>query len=397
MVATLQEHENTYWFELNQDQRALLGALKEFLKAEVAPTAIERDKTGQFPFDIVKKLGDMGVMGMQVAEDYGGAALDTVTMAHIIAEIAAVDGSLCLTVASHNSLCTGHIQLGGTPKQHERYLPTLATGQKLGAWGLTEPDSGSDAAALKTRAEDKGDHFVINGAKSFITQGSVGNIYVVIARTDAPREGKHYADGISAFVFDGDTAGLIRGQPEDKLGLHSSDTAALTFENLIVPAENMLGQRGQGFKDVMQVLMGGRIGIGAMGYGLGRGALEIAANYALEREQFSGPIADKQAISFKIAEMATELEAARLLILKAAVLKDAGRDFGMAASQAKLKGSVVGVQACDYAIQILGGYGYMRDYEVERMWRDARLTRIGEGTDEVQHLIIAREYLKQFL
>ena len=261
---------------------------------------------------------------------------------------------------------------------------------------MTEPGSGSDAAALKTKAEDKGDHFVINGSKSFITQGTVGGTYVVVARTDAPGEGKAKSDGVSAFVFDGESEGLVRGKPEEKLGLHSSDTTPLTFENLEVPAENLLGERGQAFKDVMAVLNGGRIGIGAMGIGLGRGALEIAAQYALEREQFGKPIAHNQGISFKIAEMVLELEAARLLVLKAAALKDAGRDYAMAASLAKLKGSTAGVQACDYAIQILGGYGYIKEYEVERMWRDARLTRIGEGTDEVQHMIISRAYLSQF-
>lgn len=388
--------ENSLWFELDNDQKALIGALRDFLKKEVAPTAIERDKNKAFPHALVKQLGAMGVMGMQVAEKYGGAALPTDTMARIIEEIATVDGSLCLTVASHNSLCTGHIQIGGNEAQKEKYLPDLANATILGAWGLTEPSSGSDAAALKTKADDHGDHFIINGAKSFITQGTVGGTYVVVARTDAPAEGKHYADGISAFVFEGDNEGLIRGKPEEKLGLHSSDTTPLMFENLRVPADALLGERGNAFADVKQVLDGGRIGIGAMGVGLGRGALEIAAKYALEREQFGKPLAKKQAVSFMLAEMATELEAARLLYLKAAALKDAGRDFTLAASQAKLKGSVAGVKACDQAIQILGGYGYVREYEVERMWRDARLTRIGEGTDEIQHLVIAREFLRQF-
>ena len=393
---TLDHTQQDLWFDLGTDQKAVLGPLRDFLTSEVAPGAVARDKSGEFPFDLVKQLGDMGVLGMQVPERYGGAALDTATMALIIEEIAAVDGSLCLTVASHNSLCTGHIQIAGNEAQYEQWLPDLATGKKLGAWGLTEPGSGSDAAGLSTKAEDKGDVFVINGAKSFITQGTVGGTYVVVARTDAPKKGKSKADGISAFVFDGEAQGLVRGKPEEKLGLHSSDTTPLTFENLEIPAENLLGERGDGFKDVMDVLNGGRIGIGAMGIGLGRGALEIAAKYALEREQFGKPIAANQGVSFKIAEMALELEAARLLVLKAAALKDAGRDYALAASMAKLKGSVAGVQACDYAIQILGGYGYIKDYEVERMWRDARLTRIGEGTDEVQHMIISRAYLSQF-
>jgi alkylation response protein AidB-like acyl-CoA dehydrogenase len=384
------------WFELTDDQKAILGPLREFLKHEVAPGAMTRDESGEFPHEIVKQLGEMGVMGMQVPERYGGAGLDTVTAALVIEEIAAVDGSLCLTVASHNSLCTGHILLAGDETQKERYLPELASGAKLGAWGLTEPGSGSDAAALKSKAEDRGDFFVLNGSKMFITQGTVGQTYVIVARTDPPGEGKHYADGISAFIVDGDSEGLIRGKPEKKLGLTSSDTTPLTLENLEVPAESLLGTRGKAFKDVMEVLSGGRIGIGAMGVGLGRAALETAAKYALEREQFGKPIATHQGVSFKLAEMAMELEAARLLVLKAAALKDAGRDYTMAASMAKLKGSVAGVRACDHAIQILGGYGYIKEYQVERMWRDARLTRIGEGTDEVQHLIIAREYLKLF-
>jgi len=387
-------HAEPLWFELTTDQRALLGPLRDYLRSEVAPGAIERDRSGSFPHDIVRTLGGMGVFGLQVPERFGGAALDTATAALIIEEIGAVDGSLCLTVASHNSLCTGHVLQAADDAQKERYLPALARAESLGAWCLTEPSSGSDAAALRTRAVQDGDAFVIDGSKVFITQGTVAGTYVVIARTDPPAEGRSQADGISAFVVDGDAAGLVRGTPEEKLGLHSSDTTPLTFEGLRVPAENLLGTRGRGFDDVKVVLDGGRIGIGAMGIGLGRAALEIAGRYALEREQFGRPIARHQAIAFKLAEMATELEAARLLVMKAAALRDAGRDHTLAASMAKLKGSVAGVAACDAAIQILGGYGYVRDYEVERLWRDARLTRIGEGTDEVQHLVIARQVLQ---
>lgn len=382
------------WFELTSDQRALLGPLRDYLRSEVAPGAIERDRSGSFPHDIVRTLGGMGVFGLQVPERFGGAGLDTATTALIIEEIGAVDGSLCLTVASHNSLCTGHILQAADETQKERFLPALARADSLGAWCLTEPSSGSDAAALRTRAVQDDDAFVIDGSKVFITQGTVAGTYVVIARTDPSAEGRSNADGISAFVVDGNAAGLLRGTPEEKLGLHSSDTTPLTFEGLRVPADNLLGTRGRGFDDVKVVLDGGRIGIGAMGIGLGRAALEIAANYALEREQFGRPIARHQAIAFKLAEMATELEAARLLVMKAAALRDAGRDHTLAASMAKLKGSVAGVAACDAAIQILGGYGYVRDYEVERLWRDARLTRIGEGTDEVQHLVIARQVLQ---
>ncbi|MBX3142406.1 MAG: acyl-CoA dehydrogenase family protein [Trueperaceae bacterium] len=381
------------WFDLTDDQRGLLGTLRAFLRSEVAPGAAARDAAGEFPHDLVNELAKLGLFGLQVPERYGGSALNTVTSALIIEELAAADGSLCLTVASHNSLCVGHILVAGTDAQKAELLPALASGEKLGAWCLTEPASGSDAAGLTTTATETADGFRLNGSKMFITQGSVASSYVVMARTDAPTPGSSRSDGISAFFVDGRSPGLIRGRPEHKLGLKSSDTTPLTFEDVSVASGQLLGTRGQAFRDVMRVLDGGRIGIAAMGIGLGRAAVEIAGRYALERRQFGRPIAEQQAVSFKLAEAATELEAARLLMLKAAALRDAGRDFTTAAAMAKLKGSVAGVKACDDAIQILGGYGYMHDYEVERLWRDARLTRIGEGTDEIQHLIIGRKLL----
>lgn len=396
MFRTIEQSDRQLWFELSDDQKAIIGPLREFLKTEIAPGAVERDKSGDFPTEIVTQLGELGVLGMQVPERYGGAELDTSTFVHIIEEIAAVDGSLCLTVASHNSLCLGHLLAAGSEDQHATYVPELASGKKLGAWALTEPSSGSDAASLQTRAVAKGNTFTLNGSKSFITQGTVAGTYVVIARSDPPQEGRPRTHGISAFVIDGDSPGLIRGKPEQKLGLRSSDTTPITLDNVVTSTEGLLGQRGEAFTDVLEVLDGGRIGIAAMGIGLGRAALEIASRYALERRQFGTPIAHFQAIGFKIADLVTELEAARLMTLRAAALKDAGRNYTMAASQAKLKGSTVGVEACDAAIQILGGYGYIKEYEVERMWRDARLTRIGEGTDEIQRLIISKEYLKRF-
>ena len=384
------------WFDLTADQRAIIGPLRDFLASEVAPGAAARDAAGEFPRQLVAALGTMGLFGMQVPERYGGAELGSTSAALIIEELAAVDGSLALTVASHNSLCVGHLLQAANEAQRSQWLPELASGERLGAWCLTEPGAGSDAASLTTNAQDAGDHFVINGSKSFITQGTVAGTYVIVARSDKLNDGEPRSAGISAFVVDGDAVGLIRGAAEKKLGLNSSDTTPLSFDELIVPAANLLGERGDGFADVSQVLAGGRIGIGAMGIGLGRAALEAAAAYATERRQFGKAIAKHQAIAFMLAEMATELEAARLLVRKAATLKDAGRDYTMAASMAKLKGSVAGVAACDAAIQILGGYGYLKDYPVERYWRDARLTRIGEGTDEIQHLIIAREYLRAF-
>ncbi len=381
------------WFDLTADQRAVLGPLRDYLRAEVAPGAVTRDETGAFPFSIVKELGAMGIFGLQVPEEYGGAGLDTVTSALIIEELGAVDGSLCLTVASHNSLCTGHILTAGNQEQKREWLPALARAEHLGAWALTEPGAGSDAASLQTRAEEVEGGFRISGNKQFITQGTVGGTYVVVARTDSALPGERPAKGISAFVLPGTAPGLQRGKPEKKLGLLSSDTTPLSFENVHVARDQLLGTRGQAFDDVTTVLSGGRIGIGAMGIGLGRAALELAARYATDREQFGRALVKHQAVAFKIAAAATELEAARLLVRKAATLRDLGRDYTEAAAMAKLKGSVAGVDACDAAIQILGGYGYIRDYEVERMWRDARLTRIGEGTDEIQHLIIARQYL----
>lgn len=389
------DHRKELWFELEPEERQIMGALREFLQAEVAPTAQERDERGEFPFGIVKELGQMGVMGAQVPEQYGGAGLSTRSFARIIEEIAAVDGALALTVASHNSLCTGHLLLAGNEAQKQRYLPRLAQGEVLGAWGLTEPGSGSDAAAMRTRAEPTHEGWRLSGSKQFITQGSVGGIYVVNARTDPAPEGKKHL-GLSAFIFETPIEGFSAGRKEKKLGLNASDTAQILFEGVSLPPEALLGVQGQGFYDVMRVLEGGRIGIAAMAVGLGRAALEFAAKYALGREQFGQPIAEFQGVSFKLAEMATGLEAARLLYLKAADLKDAGRPFGMAAAQAKLLASEVAVRACDEAIQILGGYGYLKDYPVERYWRDARLTRIGEGTSEILKVIIAKNLLAQY-
>ncbi len=381
------------WFEESQEERALLGPLREFLRAEVAPGAAERDEKGGFPWELVRKLAELGVFGATVPERYGGAGLSSRLFARMVEEIAYVDGSLALTVASHNSLAAGHILIAGNERQKETFLPRLASGEALGAWGLTEPGSGSDAAALKTRAEEVPGGFVLNGTKQFITQGSVAGVYVVNARTDpAPPGRKHL--GISAFVFFRPERGLRVGRKEEKLGLRSSDTAQLVFEDLFLPQEALLGERGKGFYDVLKVLDGGRIGIAAMAVGLGRAALDYALRYAKEREQFGRPIAEFEGVSFKLAEMATDLEAARLLYLKAAELKDVGRPHTLEAAQAKLFASEVAVKACDEAIQILGGYGYVKDYPVERYWRDARLTRIGEGTSEILKLVIARRLLE---
>lgn len=398
MTATISKPQNPNIEPLNDEQRTIISSLKSFLKNKVEPGAAERDQTSEFPMELVKELGKMGIMGAQTPEEFGGSELDTATFAMIIEEIAAVDGSLCLTVASHNSLCQGHILIAGSTEQKQKYLPELASASKLGAWGLTEPGSGSDSAGMQSRAVEQSDgSWILNGSKNFITQGSVGSTYVILARTDAPRDGKGKNDGISAFVFNREeVTGFSIGRKEDKLGLRSSDTAQLVFEDIHLPKEALLGTRGEAFKDVMRVLDGGRVGIASMGLGLGRAAFEYAAKYTLEREQFGKPIAYNQNISFRLAEMDAKLEAARLLIRKAADLKDANLPFTVEVARAKYFAAVVGVEACDEAIQLLGGYGYIKEYPVERFWRDNRLTRIGEGTDEVQRLVISRDVLKRF-
>ncbi len=383
------------WFEPNADERALLGALTSYLSERVVPTAAERDARSEFPYEIATELAGLGVFGLQIPEAYGGLGLPTRTAARIIEEIGWADGSLGLTVASHNSLATGHLLLDASETQKERYLPKMASGEWLGAWGLTEPGAGSDAAALRTRAEKTADGWVLNGTKQFITQGSVAGVYVINARTDPAPEGKPHR-GISTFVFEAGAPGLSIGRKEDKLGLRSSDTAQLVFEDLRLPADALVGERGRGFYTVLKVLDGGRVGIAALSVGIGRAALEFAARYAGERRQFGKPIGRFEGIGFQLAEMSTELEAARLLYLKAAELKDAGRDYTLAAAQAKLFASEAATRAADAAIQVLGGYGYIKDYPVERYWRDVRLMRIGEGTSEILKLVIAKRVLDNF-
>jgi len=383
------------WFEPLPEERPLLQAVSAYLKERVAPTAAERDAAGVFPHELVKEMGELGVFGLQVPEEYGGLGLPSRTAAQIIEEIGRADGSLGLTVASHNSLASGHLLLDGSREQKERFLPKMASGEWLGAWGLTEPGAGSDAAALKTRAEKTTDGWVLNGSKQFITQGSVAGVYVINARSDPAPEGKPHR-GISSFVFAAGTPGLKIGRKEDKLGLRSSDTAQLVLEDLKLNDDALLGERSKGFYTVLKVLDGGRIGIAALSVGIGRAALEFAARYAGERRQFGRPIGRFEGVGFQLAEMASELEAARLMYLKAAELKDAGRSYTLAAAQAKLLASEAASRAADAAIQILGGYGYVKDYPVERYWRDVRLMRIGEGTSEIIKLVIAKKLLETY-
>jgi len=377
-------------FELNEDQKMIRDSIKDFVERNVAPTAIERDNSKKFPMEIVKQLGEMGMLGIYHPEQYGGGGFDTLSFCLALEEIARWDASLALTVASHTSLGTGHIAIAGNHDQKLKYMPELCSGEKLGAWCLTEPGSGSDASGMKTVAVKEGDHYIINGSKIFITQGSVGDIYVVLAKTDPTKGTK----GISAFIVEKEWTGVSSGPGMHKLGMNSSDTSEVILENVKVPAENLLGEEGMGFIDTMKVLDGGRVGIAALSVGIARGAYEESLKYAMERKQFGTAIGNFQYMEGKLVDMATEIEAARLLVWRAATLKDQGKPYTTEASMAKLFSSELSVRASLEAVQIHGGYGYTKEYHVERFLRDSKLMTIGEGTSEVQRLVIARELKK---
>lgn len=377
-------------FELTEDQKMIRDSIKEFVERTVAPTVMERDNSKEFPHEIVRQLGELGMLGIYHEEQYGGAGFDVVSFCLALEEIARWDASLALTVASHTSLGTGHIAVAANHEQKLKYMPSLTSGENLGAWCLTEPGSGSDASGMKTIAVKEGDHYILNGSKIFITQGSVGDIYVVLAKTDPSLGTK----GISAFIVEGEWEGVNPGPGMHKLGMNSSDTTEVVFENVKVPAENLLGEEGMGFIDTMKVLDGGRVGIAALSVGIARGALEESLKYSMERKQFGTAIGNFQYMEGKLVDMATEVEAARLLVLRAAWLKDLGKPYTTEASMAKLFASELSVRAALEAIQIHGGYGYTKEYHVERFLRDAKLMTIGEGTSEVQRLIIARELKK---
>jgi alkylation response protein AidB-like acyl-CoA dehydrogenase len=377
-------------FELPESHRALKASLKDFCERKVKPYAREWDKDEKFPMEVVRELGQLGVLGMLVAEEYGGAAMDSLAVAVAVEEIARYDGSLALTVASHNGLGTSHIRVFGNDAQKKKYLPKLATGEWLGAWGLTEPGSGSDAAGMKTTAVRKGDKWILNGAKMFITQGTVGDAFVVLAITSPEKRQK----GITAFILEKGMPGFSQRSIHGKLGMRSSDTAELIMEGVEVPDSQRLGEVDHGFIDTLKILDKGRITIGALAVGLGRGALEESVRYARERTAFGQPIAEFQGLRWMFADMRTEIDAARLLVHRAACMADAGQPYTQAASQAKLFASEAAMRACNKAVQIHGGYGYTREFPVERYLRDAKLCEIGEGTSEVQRTIIAREIFK---
>ncbi|MGZ8472054.1 MAG: acyl-CoA dehydrogenase family protein [Candidatus Deferrimicrobiaceae bacterium] len=377
-------------FELSSEHIALRDMVRSFVDKEVRPYARQWDEESVFPAKTVARMGELGLLGVMVPEEYGGSGMDTISYSIAVEEIGKGDGSLGLTIASHNSLCTAHILAFGSEAIRRKYLPELASGRSLGAWALTEPGSGSDSLAMRTRAEWKKDRWVINGSKVFITQGSVAGVYVILAVTDKEKG----RDGVTAFLVEAGTPGLSVGRNLHKLGMRSSDTAELVFEDLEVRPANVIGEVHSGFRDTMRNLAGGRISIAALAVGIGRGALEEAVSYAKERHQFGQPISSFQAIQWMIADAGTELDAASLLTFRAAYRKDSGKPFVQEAAMAKLFASEAAMRSTIKAVQIFGGYGYTREYPVERTMRDAKLCEIGEGTSEVQRMIIARRLIR---
>jgi alkylation response protein AidB-like acyl-CoA dehydrogenase len=378
-------------FELSEQHTLLRTTLRQFFRERVAPHAKEWDESERFPSEIVPALAELGLLGIRIPERYGGAGLDMMAYAIAVEEAARVDGSLALTIASHNGLGTGHILNFGSEELKQKYLPKAASGEWLAAWALTEPGSGSDSAALRTTAVREGDDWLINGSKMFITQGSVGGFCVVLARTNRASPAQH---GITAFIVETSTPGYHASKKLKKLGCRSSDTVEITLENVRVPDAQRLGEIDAGFTDTMRILDGGRISIAAMALGLGRGALTQALAYAVERRAFGRTISEFQAVQWMLSDAQTELDAAELLVRRAAWLADQGRRFTAEASMAKLFASETATRVCNNALQIHGGYGYTREYDVERHLRDVKLCQIGEGTSEVQRIVIAKQMLR---
>lgn len=379
-------------FDMSQSESVKMVAdmARDFAEKHIRPYVMEWDEAQTFPVETFKKMGALGLLGMLVPEEFGGAGLGYFEYAAAIQEIAKVCGSVGLSMAAHNSLCTGHIMYFGTQAQKEKWLTKLATAEWIGAWGLTEANTGSDALRMTTTAVLDGEHYVINGAKNWITHGKSGDVAVVMVRTGEKGDAK----GISAIVVERGTPGFTAGKKENKLGMRASETTEMIFDNCRVPKENLLGNEGEGFKQAMQILDGGRISIAALSLGIAKGAFVAATNYAKERHQFGQPIANFQAIGFKLADMATRIEAAELLIMQAADLKNNGKKLTKQSAMAKYYASEVAVAVANDAVQIFGGYGYTKDFPVEKYYRDAKLCTIGEGTSEIQKLVISREILK---
>ena len=373
-----------------ENQRMVAQMIRDFGEREIKPFMMDWDESQEFPIELFKKLGGLGLMGVLVPENYGGSGFGYLEYVTAIAELAKIDGAIGLSMAAHNSLCTGHILQFGSEAQKHKYLPLLASGEWIGAWGLTEPNTGSDAGNMRTVAVKEGDHYVINGAKNFITHGKSGNVAVVIVRTGAVGD----SHGMTAFVIEKGTPGFSAGKKENKLGMRASETAELIFTDCRVHESQILGKVGDGFVQALKVLDGGRISIAALSLGIAQGAFEAALRYSKERQQFNQPISNFQGISFKLAEMATQIEAARLLTYQAADLKNKGINVNKESAMAKLYASEVAVSVANEGVQIFGGYGYTKDFPAEKYYRDAKLCTIGEGTSEIQKLVISRALLK---
>lgn len=373
-----------------ENQTLIAQMVRDFGAQHIQPRMMEWDESQEFPRDVFRRLGELGLMGVLVPTEYGGAGFGYPEYVTAIAELSRIDGSIGLSMAAHNSLCTGHILQHASVAQKQQYLPRLASGEWLGAWGLTEPNTGSDAGNMRTTAVRDGDAYVLNGAKNFITHGKSGDIAVVIARTGEVGD----SHGMTAFIVERGTPGFAAGRKENKLGMRASETTEIIFTDCRIPAENVIGQEGEGFVQSLKVLDGGRISIAALSLGIAQGALDAALQYSKERQQFNQPISQFQGIAFKLADMATEIEAARLLTYRAAEMKDAGLNVNRESAMAKLYASEVSVRVANEAVQIFGGYGYTKDYPVEKFYRDAKLCTIGEGTSEIQKLVIARTLLK---
>lgn len=377
-------------FELTEEHIAVRDAAREFTQAELLPGVIERDTEARFPKEQIQKMGELGFLGMMVDPKYNGGGMDTISYVLAMEEISKIDASASVSMSVNNSLVCWGLEKYGTEEQKEKYLKPLATGKILGAFCLSEPEAGSDATSQRTEAKLEGDHYILNGTKNWITNGSSASVYLVIAQTDASKGHK----GISAFIVEKGWEGFIIGKKEDKLGIRGSDTHSLMFNDVKVPLENRIGDEGFGFTFAMETLNGGRIGIAAQALGIAAGAYELALAYSKERKAFGKPISQHQAIQFKLADMATQIEAARMLVYKAAWLKDQGEDYAHASAMAKLYASEVAMNVTVEAVQVHGGYGYVKEYHVERLMRDAKITQIYEGTSEIQKIVISRGVLK---
>jgi alkylation response protein AidB-like acyl-CoA dehydrogenase len=378
-------------FGFSEELLEIKRIVREFSEKEIRPHVMEWDEKQVFPRDVIRKLADLGFLGVLIPTEYGGAGLGYTEYVTVVEELSRVDGSIGISVAAHNSLCTGHIFNFGTDDQRQRFVVPLAKGEKIGAWSLTEPEAGSDAGGTQTVARLDGNHWILNGQKTFTTHGTYGDICVAMAATD--KSAGHH--GISAFILEKGMPGFSSGKKENKLGLRASDTSTVIFEDCRVPKENLLGEVGRGFIDALKILDGGRISIAALGVGMAQGAYEAALHYAKQRKQFGKPIAEFQAIQFKLADMAMEIDAARLLMHRAAWMKDQGMQTTTQSSMAKLYAGEVAVRVANECVQVHGGYGFIKDYPAEKFYRDVKLCTIGEGTSEIQRLVIAREILRQ--